>query len=254
MSLYQVEGIVLRVREFGEADKILVVYTRELGKIDVLAKGARRMKSRLSGATQQFSYADFSLYRGKGMFQLTQADGRTNFFILYNDLNRLAYATYLCELTESFVPEEESQPEVLDHLLAALKRVCQWDDYRLPVLFFELKLITVLGYQPVLDRCLNCGKQNKEESLFFSSLQGGVVCSCCNSTIDPGAKPISPQILAVMFRLQNTGWERLSVLKLMPETINELTMFLSAYISCRLEKKLKSINFIKDLKKSGSFK
>jgi DNA repair protein RecO (recombination protein O) len=254
MSLYLVEGIVLRVREFGEADKILVIYTRELGKIDVLAKGARRMKSRLAAFTQQFSYGQFSLYRGKGMFQLGQAEGKGNFFIVNGNIDRLAYASYLCELTEKFVPAEESQPEILYHLLAALERVCQRKDFRLPVLFFELKLVTVLGYGPILDRCLNCGQQSFQGGLFFSPQQGGTVCFQCNASEGGKAKPISPQGIAVLSRLQNTDWERLDVLKLSEEAAKEIKVHLSAYIDCRLERRLKTVDFINHLEKANSFK
>jgi len=249
MSLHQVEGIILRVREFGESDKILVIYTKEIGKIDAIAKGARKFKSKLAAATQQFSHGYFYLYRGKGMFLLGQAELKGSFPRLHGDLERLAYASYLCELTENFVPAEESQPEVFYHLRQALEKVNNWEEYRLAVIFFQLKLVSALGYKPVVDHCLNCGKERFSGQLFFNPLQGGVICEECNKTVRGKSRPLSLNCSAVLSHLQNTDWERLTVLKVSTETKEELLAHLASYINVRLEKRLKSVEFIKKLKK-----
>jgi DNA repair protein RecO (recombination protein O) len=106
-KIYSVEALVLRARDYGEADKILTLYTKEQGKVSAIAKGARKPKSRLRGGVQLFSHSRIVLYRGPSLDTVTLAETVQAFAPLREDLTFLSYASYLVELLDCAVPERE---------------------------------------------------------------------------------------------------------------------------------------------------
>ena len=118
--VYRAEGIVLRRIAVGEADRIVTLFTREHGKIQVIAKGSRRLLSRFAGATEPFVHLRTLLAVGQNLDVLTQAEVQNAFPRLRDDLARLGYAAYFVELVDASVAERQPQPEIWDLLLAAL--------------------------------------------------------------------------------------------------------------------------------------
>src|ERR1041385_7501431 len=120
MPAYNVNAIVLRRSDLGETDKILRLLTREAGRIDAVAKGAKRGASKLSGATELFTYSRIQLATGKSLEIVTQCEIKESFPSLRSNLDALTRATYLCELVDRLVAQHEPNPEVFDLLLSAL--------------------------------------------------------------------------------------------------------------------------------------
>src|SRR5579863_4167977 len=120
MPLYKADAIVLHRTNLGETDKILTLLCRENGKLGAVAKGSRRPGSKLSGATELYTYSRFLLAIGKNLDIVSQCEIRESFPALRGDLALLSRATYLCELTDRLVEEREPNPEVFDMLLSAL--------------------------------------------------------------------------------------------------------------------------------------
>ena len=112
MGLYHCEGIVLRTRLFGEADRIVTLLTKEKGKIEAVARGVRRPRNRLVGVTQQFSYLRGLIFTGKDLDQLSQAELIKSFAPLRDDLLKMAYATWWAELLDTFLPVAEVNTEI----------------------------------------------------------------------------------------------------------------------------------------------
>jgi DNA repair protein RecO (recombination protein O) len=108
---YWTEAIVLRRTDFGEADRLLTVFTPERGKIKLIAKGARRPTSRKSGHVELFSHGQFLVAVGRELDIITQAETLEPFLPLRNDLLRTTYAYYLAELSDAFAAErDENRP------------------------------------------------------------------------------------------------------------------------------------------------
>src|SRR5690554_5933659 len=120
MNLYRSEGIILRSRPLGEADKILTMLTRDKGKVEVVARGARRPRSRLVGAAQPFSYLKVLFFSGKSLHQLSQAQIIKSFAPLRDDLTHMTYAAYWTELIDTFLPLDEPNQDIFLFLLAGL--------------------------------------------------------------------------------------------------------------------------------------
>src|SRR5437879_4466300 len=120
MPVYKVNGIVLRRSDLGETDRILRLFTRECGRVDTVAKGARRGTSRLSGATELFTHSRMLLATGKTLDIVSQCEIRESFPGLRGDLQRIARATYLCELVDRLLADREPNTEAFDLLLSAL--------------------------------------------------------------------------------------------------------------------------------------
>lgn len=120
MPVYKVEGVVLRHQPIGEADRILTLLTREHGRLRVSARGVRKTTSRLGGRVQPFTHGRFLLARGRTLDVVAQAEVLHAFPGLQQDLLRGAYAAYVAELVDRFLPERDRHPEVYDAVLDAL--------------------------------------------------------------------------------------------------------------------------------------
>ena len=172
MGLYRSNVIVLRTRNFGEADRILVLLSEDRGKFEAVVKGARRGRSRFVGNTLAFNCFKGMFFTGKNIDSLSQAELVHPFSILQEDLTKLAYASFWVELVEGFTPERVESKEVFQFLLAAFLTLEQTEDPILLNLAFEIRLLHYLGYQPQLDRCVSCGESSLDQS-YFSVQAGG---------------------------------------------------------------------------------
>src|SRR5262245_46658455 len=100
--VYKTPAIVLRHRNLGDADKIITLYTANMGKVDAVVKGARKAKSRLGGHAEPLMHATFMLAKGKSLDVVTQVETTESFADLRDDLERLSRAIYACELLDKF--------------------------------------------------------------------------------------------------------------------------------------------------------
>ncbi|MHB9093206.1 MAG: DNA repair protein RecO, partial [Eubacteriales bacterium] len=157
MRDYKTEGIIIRVRDYNEADRIVTLFTRDYGKVQAIAKGCRKQKSRKRGVIQLFTYGEFALYRGRNLDTITQCEGKQSFGALREDLDRMAYGAYLAELLDGFLPSGEPHGEVFFLTLVCL-HLLEVEDPELVTRAFETRIMDLLGYRPHLDGCVHCGR------------------------------------------------------------------------------------------------
>mgnify|MGYP000126760732 CR=1 FL=1 len=245
MALYRVEGIVLKTRELGEADKIVTLYCRDQGKVRAVARGSRRPRNRLSSGTQLFTYGEFLLSEGKNLDAISQAEIRESFRGLREDLARMAYASYVMELTGEMVEAKEPNEPLFLLLLGVLHLLGEDDpgNHETIVRFFELKLLTLLGYRPHLRNCVSCS--NPEVS-FFSPALGGMVCRRCREQV-PGATEVvkvAPGTVQAMRKLDESRFHGARAVKPGATINREMEFVTRTYITYLLEKPLKSWAFL----------
>lgn len=260
MALYKTEGVVLRSRDFGEADKIVTVLTADRGKIEAVAKGARRPRSRLVGATQLCTHMAVLCFRGRSLDTLSQAEIRDSFRTLREDLLKLAHASYFAELVDQMVQDEDPHPTLLPlvlvtlHLLQALPP----DDRRgmdSVRRMFELRLLAELGYRPRLDACAGCGGPAFPEAgadgaaAYFSPQLGGLTCPDCRG--EAGGVRVSRGAVETMRRLLDGDPRRAPQLRWDAAIGRELQQVLRDYIGQRVERRLKSADFLESLVEPG---
>jgi DNA repair protein RecO (recombination protein O) len=278
--LFRVQAIVLKRSDYGEADRLLTLYTPDLGKLRAIAKGARKPSSRKSGHVELFTHSAFLIAKGRHLDIVTQADTLDAFLPLRENLDRLGFAYYLAELVDQFslegdsssrgefhVPEDpdtspmeaavENQP-LFDLLFHSL----QWlgdktTDPALLARYFELHLLQFVGYRPQLYKCVNCGKPLEPIDNFFSAEAGGVIDPTCVETQREKVyehardlQPISLNALKVLRYLQTRDWEGVNQLRLNAETHTEVEALMQRYIAHHLERNLKSVEFLKTLKQA----
>ncbi len=187
MPNYKVEGIVLKSRNFGEADRILTILDRDLGKLEGVAKGARRTRSVLRGPCQLFSHNLFFLWQGRTLDGISQCEVIESFARLRDDLMKLAAASYMAELVDDVARERDPSPEAFDLLLGSFRWLETVDATPASVTHvlrsFDLRLLGLAGFAPVLDACATCGTPIEgwagSGGVAYSAAAGGIVCPSC---------------------------------------------------------------------------
>jgi DNA repair protein RecO (recombination protein O) len=241
MAVYHTRAIVLKNRNLGEADRVLLLLSEDLGKIEAVVKGARRQHSRFVGNTLPFNYLDLMLFTGKNLDQLSQAEIIHPFTTLREDLVKMAYASFWVDLTDGFIPEKEGHGEIFRFLLAAFITLERSASPDLLNLAFEARLLNYLGYQPQLDSCTQC--ESTGEIGFFSSENGGVVCRSCAPELR-GLIPVTGNEIELLARFGSTDIRQLEQLNFTSKNLQTLRRILRDFIEFRLDRPLKSQIFL----------
>ena len=182
MPLQRCEGIVLRTYPLGDTSRIVVAYTREMGVLRMVAKGARLSPSRFGFALQPLTRSRFVIYHkpDRDLQLVSQADTLTAWGSELTELERLAHAQAATELIDRLVWGEEPHQELFDLLVRAIEAVVSAPSQALPAvtLAFELQVASLLGYRPRLESCARCGGGLSPRRL-FSPGRGGMLCDRC---------------------------------------------------------------------------
>jgi len=249
--IYKTEAIVLRQRKLGEADKIVTLYTPNYGKLEAVAKGVRRPKSRLGGHLEVLTQVMVMLAQGRNLDVVTQAQGIESFSPLRDDLHRLSRALYAAELVDRFSPERAESYHVFQLLLATLRRLAGSAGSVDTVLrYFEMCLLNLAGFQPQLDRCLACGQPLAGVANYLSPMAGGVLCPSCGLGAG-AARPLSVNALKVMRLLQNGSFADVARVRMNVALAQEIELHLRAYLIHVLERDVRSAAFIDRLRREG---
>ena len=246
--VYRTEAIVLRRIDFGEADRLLTVFTPERGKIKLIAKGARKPASRKSGHVELFSHGLFLVAAGHELDIITQAETCEPYRALREDLLRTTYAYYVAELADAFTAERDENRPVFDLLKDAFGWLCSAEDLQLAARYYELHLLALVGFQPQLFVCGGCQKLLEPEVNYWSAADGSVLCAGCGHD-RPGTSELSVNALKVLRFLQTRPWESCRLLKLSGATQAEVEQAMARYVTYHLERKLKSVEFLHHLRR-----
>jgi DNA repair protein RecO (recombination protein O) len=198
MALTRTEGVVIRAFALGDTSRIVVVYTRDLGLLKLVAKGARKSPSRFGFALEPLSLSRFVLYHkpDRDLQLVSQAETIEAMGSSLASLERLAHAEAALELLDRLVWGEEPHPELYDLLRATLGQI-----ERAPIaalaavtLAYQLQVASLLGYRPRLDRCASCGQPISPRRV-FSPARGGMLCDRC-AALEAGSILLSADALA----------------------------------------------------------
>lgn len=245
MPLVKTRGIVLKVTNIGEADRIITLFTDSLGKISALAHGARKTNSKLMSSTGLFAYCEYVLYTGRNLYTVNQTEIIDSFQSCLGDLYSLGYCSFMMELTDALTQDGETNDELFMLLLKCMFLMKFADsDRELLVLAYELKAVSLSGYMPNFDRCGVCGKRGDFKR--FSIKLGGVVCDKCAGS-DRSSSPLHPASISVMRYLLSADVEKLKNVKVPPAVKKELKRVLKDYTEYYLERDFKSIFFLDDV-------
>jgi DNA repair protein RecO (recombination protein O) len=245
---FRAESLVLRHSDWGEADRLLVLYTREQGKLRAIAKGARKVTSRKAGHLEPFTHVTLQLAKGRDFLIVTQADTLTAFLPLRDDLVKTGYAAYIVELLDRFTYDEEgANPSLFRLLIESLERIEKEQDAWLAVRYYEMRLLDFLGFRPQLLECANCGREIQAEDQYFSFTVGGVICPRCGRGL-PNPVAISMEALKYLRHFQRSGYRDASRARPSLEVQKETETLMQGYFTYLLERELNTPGFIKRVK------
>jgi DNA repair protein RecO (recombination protein O) len=241
--LYSTQAVVLRRTNFGEADRLLTLYTPDHGKLRAIAKGIRRPSSRKAGHLEPFTHCRVLIARGRNLDIVTQAEAIELHLALRQDLERLAQAYYLVELVDRFAPEGEENPPLFMLLLEALEELGRTKRVDLALRHYELRILSGVGFGVQLFRCTGCGQDIVPERNYFSEASGGVLCPGCGER-RAGAREVSLEALKVLRYLGRHSVAASQRLRLGEAVVAEVRRLLRSYITYTLERELRSVKFI----------
>lgn len=245
---FRVEAVVLRHSDYGEADRLLTLYTRQLGKARVIAKGARKIASRKAGHIEPFTYVKLQLSRGKDMLILTQADTVDAYLPIRDDLILTSHASYVLELLDRFTYEDESENSSIFRLLTeTLARLASKSNPWLVLRYYEMRLLDHLGFRPQLLECVNCGREIKAEDQFFSFSAGGVICPRCGQGLKH-LHNISMDALKYLRHFQRSSYAEAVRAQTSLDIQQETETLMQGYFTYLLERELNTPGFLKKIK------
>lgn len=225
--LQKCEGIVIRTTDYGETNKVVTLYTREWGKVGVMARGAKKPNSRLSAVTQLFTYGYFLIQKSKGLGSLEQGEMISSLRSIREDIFLTAYASYIVDLTDKATADEKKpNPFLFELLYQTLSLINEGYDLEILTNIYEMKMLDLFGLHPCLDHCSVCGSTNGQFS--FSVREGGFICHLCVEG-DPYAIKISQATVKLLRIFYYFDLSRLGSIDVKSETKLQLKKVISAY-------------------------
>lgn len=238
--LAQVQAIVLKDKEVGEADRLVCLYTLERGKVWARAAGVRRPSSRLGGHLQPLCYSRILLARGRERDVVSQAEALHTFPRIRGDLERTAQALACAEVLDGLTAEEEANPRAF-HLLLRVLEGLEAGEGPLLVRWYEIQVLGALGLQPQLFACAECGASLSPQPHLYRVAAGGVVCPACAHRGEP-ALPISLEALKVLRWLARHDYQQVRTLRL-GQVGQEVERLLRETLRWHLEREVQAAAF-----------
>lgn len=247
-SIHTTPAIILRTWPYGESDKIISFLTESHGKVRGIAKGAKRSRRRFVNSLEPFSLVNvrFQDRPHRGLAFVIASDLLQGFKTLATRLESIAYASYLVEITDGLTGEREESKLVFEHLKEALVYLEEKGTSLGFLTFFELKLLKLAGYQPLLDHCRRCGKNRRggvDSSWFFSPQDGGILCGSC-SRLRKEILPLTVETLDTFAKLQEVRTEFSEVYAFPHLALREIRPVLFRFIQFQIEREIKSASFL----------
>lgn len=239
--LHRVEGIVIRANDYGENNKVLTVYTKEQGKVALMARGAKKPGSRFAASTQLFVQAVFVYHRQHGMGSLNAADLIDSFISVRKDVLLTTYGACMIELIDRLVDDHIPDGYLYETLYQLLKRLDDGEDPAVLLAIMEVKMLRYAGVDPVLHQCTSCG--SVELPFQFSMMYGGALCRECLHK-DRHIVYVKPAVMKLLRVFQSINPHRIGKLDVKSESKQQLKLILDLYYQEFVGLKLKSKRFL----------
>ncbi|WP_430534289.1 DNA repair protein RecO [Listeria rocourtiae] len=239
------EGIVIRTTNYRESDKIVVIYSREYGKIGLVARGAKKTKSRLAAVTQLFTNGVFTFYPNRGLGTLQQGEAIASFSSIQTDIFLTAYATYACELLDKATEEQQANGPLYNLFYQIIHHIDEGYDPQVLTQIFEMKMLSVLGLYPTMNRCAICGQP--EGRFDFSAYANGIVCHRCFER-DKYRLHLTERSVKLLRLFYIFQLDRLGSIDVKQETKDEIQRAIDTYYEQYSGLYLKSKKFLNNMK------
>ncbi len=247
--VYKTEAIILHRRNVGEADSIFTVYSDQFGKFDAVARGVRKARSHMRGHLEPLTRSRLMVARGRTLDVFTQAETVTPYRAIRDDLERGAAALYCAELVDRFTGEHIGQPGLYEQILNLLDALEAGSPAHV-VRFFELQILSLMGYELQLGECAVCTGRLPEEETLLSPVAGGLVCAGCRATAGMG-RLVSVRAIKVLRFARTTDMAGFAALRVDAGLADELHRAMADIIRYLLDRELGSGRFVDDVSRAG---
>lgn len=242
------QALVLREVHYKEADRILTLLTATEGKITAKARGALRKGSRTGAATQQLTYSEMTLFGNRGKWTVNEASTIEGFSGLRTDIERFALGSYFAECLEAFSTEDQPDAPLLQlglNCLYALSRGVM-DPLQIKAAF-ELRLMSLAGYEPDAQQCFVCGKAEPEDPVFCLE-SGRVCCRACRKSDMGAAERLDGAALSALRYIVSAPPKQLLSFRLEEESRKLLSAAAERYLLLQAERGFSTLDYWKKLK------
>jgi DNA repair protein RecO (recombination protein O) len=250
---YKTDAIVLRCLDYGESDRIVTFYTSDFGKVKGIAKGARRSRKRFANVLELFSCVRilFSRRHYEGLAFIEEGAVIEHYSQIRKDLEKTLFASYMIDVMDHFTVENKKNADLFDLLQGFLELMALESASEDMIRYFEMRLLKLAGYEPVLDRCVACKTPvGNGDAYHFSVSDGGLKCSACSpqnySTLHVSAGTVRSLLLG-----KEMVRENLNRLRLSEQSARESRLFLGRFIEHLLGKEVKSLHVIREIREMG---
>ncbi|TSC93946.1 MAG: DNA repair protein RecO (recombination protein O) [Candidatus Berkelbacteria bacterium Athens1014_28] len=272
-------GIIIKRMNYGEADRILTILTKDYGKIKAIARGSRKILAKLGGSLEPFCLVDFIFHQGKSFYIVTSASVKSHFENIHSQIDKIAKVFYIGELIDRFLPEGEKHQDIfeltkkfLEYLdlpsssgLTRRSRVYKKGsprslprtatrggndnhkcDSNFSLSVFSAKILEALGHKPEVVVCLHCRKKLLPEQNFWDDVEGGVICQSCHNKFGHGSEIPNDAIktLRILFSPNFSIGKNLNIEEKLKLVVGNI---LENYTESTIERELKSKKFLKDI-------
>ncbi len=242
MGSYQTAAVVLGSRNWGEADKMVMLFTADRGLVEAAAFGCRRPRSPLAAGMQMFSSIEVQLSEGRRLDTVRQCTLKRHYKKLTEDLEVMAYGSFVAEFLREFLPLGQAEPQMFARLLYILDSF-EVRNPRVTALMTVIQLLEFTGMQLYFEHCVHCGSVVNDDAL-FSTTAGGILCADCR---EPGAQPFPDELRRFILRLRDYNWEKPQDLKITGNLLMQAEQLFLNYLQSLLGRPLKSLAFIQQL-------
>jgi DNA repair protein RecO (recombination protein O) len=235
MGTVKTKGIVISESNMGDFDKMLTILTPN-GKVECSAKGARRPKSQLMAGTQFLCFGDYMMFKGSNTYTLNSCDTIEVFYNLRTDLDKLEHAVHITKIVQDVTYENQNTYKILQLFLNTLYVIAQTDmDLKFVISIFKIRLMCLLGFKPILDRCTAC---KSEQVHYFSFKDNGLKCVNCAKQ-DTGTIEISESTKNALKYIEVAPAKKLFSFNISDENKKQLEIIAKIYTNEKLEKEYK---------------
>ncbi|HOJ48276.1 MAG TPA: DNA repair protein RecO [Bacillota bacterium] len=248
---HKVKGIVIKESPYGENGKLLTVLTELDGVLLVKAKGARSILASNLKSVQLFACSNMLLYQKNTSYTLVDAELIDDFYALRDNIDSFALASYCCEVAGSVAVRGADNSSNLQLLLNTLYAVSRgMISVKFAKAVFEFRLACILGFTPEISECAGCGSPLETKKAGFLDIEDGVMlCAACKESPEAAGRmiPVSPSVYDALRYISGAKSGRIFSFLIDENALDELAKLSEAYLHLRLDKKYKTLDFLKTI-------
>jgi DNA repair protein RecO (recombination protein O) len=245
VTTYRDSAVVLRKLDYGEADRIFTLLTRDHGKVGAIAKGVRRVNSKLAAALELYAQVDVLLAHGRNLDVVAEAHRTADTPRMDADLERTSRAALVAELAERICEDRHPLDGLFELTAGALDGVALDPEPRRAAAWFLARALDLMGYAPQLSNCVRCDRPLTPDPAPFDAASGGFLCSSCSDPATPLVGVTAIKVLRVMFARDGALFSRL---KLEAGIMDEVEDVLTDQLEYHLDRRLNSLRFLRRLR------